>query len=69
MKERLFKNWRTTSLGLILLGVGIAMLLTGKASLTEFAVFLPFVFGLMFIKDPSKFKSDETPPEEKPDNK
>jgi len=68
MKERIFTHWKTTIIGLILLAVGIFLLVTGKATLTEFCVLLPVVLGLMYIKDPSKIKDDEAPPEKKPDN-
>ena len=39
MKERIFKNWKTTLTGILMLGAGLALVGIGKATLTEYVVF------------------------------
>ena len=58
MKERIFKNWKTTLTGIVLLAVGLVLVGIGKASLTEFGLFAPVCFALIFVKDPSFKQSD-----------
>ena len=55
MKERIFKNWKTTLTGIVMLAAGLALVGIGKASLTEYVLFAPVCFALIFVKDP-KFK-------------
>jgi hypothetical protein len=56
MKNRLFKNWRTSILGLaLLIGAGLFVWF-GKATLTEAAASLPAALALMFVKDPQTYK-------------
>ena len=55
MKERVFKNWRTSLLGAILIVGILAAVFVGRATLTEAALVLPVAFTLIFIKDPSKY--------------
>ncbi len=55
MKERIFKSWRTSVLGIGLILISIVAVFLGKATLTEAALVLPVAFTLMFIKDPSKY--------------
>ena len=55
MKERIFKSWRMSVLGIGLILISIAAVFVGKATLTEAALVLPVAFTLMFIKDPSKY--------------
>jgi hypothetical protein len=56
MKERIFKNWKTTLCGMFMLLGGLVLVGLGKATLTEYAVFAPVCFAMIFIKDPT-FKS------------
>ena len=58
MKERIFKNWKTTLTGIVLLAVGLVLVGIGKASLTEFGLFAPVCLALIFVKDPSFKQSD-----------
>ena len=58
MKERIFKNWKTTLTGLVMLAGGLALVGMGKASLSEYGLFAPVCFALIFVKDPSFKKSD-----------
>ncbi len=53
MKERIFKNWKTTLTGIVMLGAGLVLVGLGKATLTEYVIFAPVCFALIFIKDPS----------------
>jgi hypothetical protein len=53
MKERIFKNWKTTLTGIVMLAGGLIMVGLGKASLTEYGLFAPVCFALIFVKDPS----------------
>jgi len=53
MKERIFKNWKTTLTGILMLGAGLVLVWLGKATLTEYVVFAPVCFALIFVKDPS----------------
>jgi len=55
MKERVFKNWRTTICGVILIGIIAGAVYLGKATLTEGFALLPFAFTLIFVKDPAKY--------------
>ena len=41
MKERIFKNWKTTLTGMVMLAGGLVLVGIGKASLTEFGMFAP----------------------------
>ena len=53
MKERIFKNWKTTLTGILMLAGGLALVGMGKATLTEYVVFTPVCFALIFVKGPS----------------
>ena len=53
MKERIFKNWKTTVTGILMLAGGLALVGMGKATLTEYVIFAPVCFALIFVKDPS----------------
>jgi hypothetical protein len=53
MKERIFKNWKTTLTGILMLTGGLALVGIGKATLTEYVVLTPVCFALIFVKDPS----------------
>ena len=51
MKTRIVKNWKSSLLGLSLIIIAGAALMTGKCTLTEFGAFLPFALGLIYVKD------------------
>ncbi len=53
MKNRIFKNWKTTLTGILMLAGGLALVGIGKATLSEYVVFAPVCFALLFVKDPS----------------
>jgi len=53
MNERIFKNWKTTLTGILMLAGGLALVGMGKATLTEYVVFAPVCLALIFVKDPS----------------
>lgn len=53
MKERIFKNWKTTLTGAVMLVAGLVFVGLGKATLTEFGLFAPVCLALMYIKDPT----------------
>jgi hypothetical protein len=51
MKNRIFNNWKTSVLGLLLLAVSAVAMLTGKATMTEFYISLPTILGFIYVKD------------------
>ena len=53
MKERFFKHWKTSLIGAVMLVAGMVFVGLGKATLTEFGLFVPVCLALMYIKDPS----------------
>ena len=53
MKERIFKNWKTTLTGILMLAGGFGLVGIGKATLSEYVVFTPVCLALIFVKDPS----------------
>ena len=59
MIERVFKNRKTTALGLLILVISFVLVWFEKATLTEVSLFLTGGFAMLFIKDPV-IKKDET---------
>ena len=57
MFNRVFKNWKTSFLGLLFLWVGFALVATEKATLSEFGAFIATAFALFYSKGP-KANSD-----------
>ena len=51
MKERIFNNWKTSILGLILLSIAIVLLFMKIVTLGEFSSFFPTILGLLYVKD------------------
>ena len=54
MIDRIFKNWKTTLLGLGLIIAGLVFVWYEKASLTELTAFIGSGVVLMRVKDPAK---------------
>jgi hypothetical protein len=54
MIERIFRNWKTTVFGLVLIIFGAVLVWFEKASLAEFSAFLMGGFALMMTKDGDK---------------
>jgi hypothetical protein len=52
MINRLFKNYKTTLLGLVVLGLTFLFVWFQKATLTEVSLFITGGFALLFMKDP-----------------
>lgn len=52
--DRLFRNPKTTILGLLLIGICFTLVFFGKATLTEVSAFMMGSFALLFLKDPDK---------------
>jgi Flp pilus assembly protein protease CpaA len=50
--ERVFKNRKTTALGLFILVISFVLVWFDKATLTEVSLFLTGGFAMLFIKDP-----------------
>ncbi|BDD13139.1 hypothetical protein FUAX_55710 (plasmid) [Fulvitalea axinellae] len=48
---RVFKNWKTSLLGLVILTGALGAVYTGKASLTEAGLFIAGGIGLFFTRD------------------
>jgi len=53
MNERILRIGKTTLTGILMLAGGLALVGIGKATLTEYVVFAPVCFALIFVKDPS----------------
>jgi hypothetical protein len=56
--ERIFKNPKTTLLGLIIIGLCFVLVFYEKATLTELSAFMMGAFALMFLKDPKEDGKD-----------
>jgi hypothetical protein len=54
MIDRIFRNRKTTIIGLITLVVSFLFVWFDKATLTEVSVFLTGGFAMLFMKDPKK---------------
>jgi Na+/alanine symporter len=49
--ERIFKNPKTTILGLLIMALCFVLVWGGRATLTEVSTFMVGAFALMFFKD------------------
>lgn len=49
--ERIFKNWKTTLLGLAMIIACFVLVFLEKASLTEASVFMVGGFTMLFLRD------------------
>lgn len=56
--DRVFKNWKTSLVGMLILGGSLAAVFTGKATLTEAGAFMVMGLGFFFLKD----RGQGTPP-------
>jgi hypothetical protein len=56
MIDRIFKNWKTSLLGLGLIIAGLVFVWFEKASLTELTAFIGSGVVLMLVKDPKNEK-------------
>ena len=54
MIERIFRNWKTTAFGLVLIIFGGGLVWFEKATLSEFSAFLMGGFALMMARDGDK---------------
>lgn len=59
MINRIFKNWKTTLLGLGLIIAGFVFVWYEKASLTELTAFIGSGVVLMLVKDPKNEKDTD----------
>jgi len=57
--ERIWKDPKTTVLGLLIVGLCFALVFFEKASLNEVGAFLMGAFALLFLKDPKDGKGDK----------
>ena len=55
--ERIWKDPKTTLLGLIIIGLCFVLVFFEKSSLTEVSAFLMGAFALMFLQDPKDGKA------------
>jgi hypothetical protein len=51
IKERIFSNWKTTTLGIAVLIAGLYLVYLGKSTLPELAAFFSGAFILLISKD------------------
>jgi hypothetical protein len=61
MIERIFRNWKTTVFGIVLILFGGILVWFEKASLAEFSAFLMGGFALMMSRDEKKYKHTNKP--------
>jgi hypothetical protein len=54
MIDRLFRNPKTTIIGLLVLVVSFLFVWFGKSTLTEVGLFITSGFFMLFLKDPDK---------------
>jgi hypothetical protein len=55
--ERIWKDPKTTVLGLLIVGLCFVLVFFEKASLTEVSAFMMGAFALLFLKDPKDEKT------------
>ena len=55
--ERIFRNPKTTILGLLVLGMCFVLVWAERATLTEVSTFVLGAFSLLFLKDPKDEKA------------
>ncbi len=48
---RIFNNWKTTALGIILLILAVVLLFLRIITLGEFSAFFPTILGLIYVRD------------------
>jgi hypothetical protein len=58
--ERIFKNPKTTLLGLLIMGLCFVLVFYERATLTEVSAFLMGAFALMFLKDDKDGKATDS---------
>lgn len=51
IKQRIFDNWKTTTLGIAVLGVGFAFIWFEKITMPEFTGFVTGAVALLIAKD------------------
>jgi len=51
MKKRVFENWKTSLIGLVLLALTISAVVYKYATWDQAMMFVPFCVGLMYVKD------------------
>ena len=56
--ERIFRNPKTTLLGLLIIALCFVLVFYEKATLTEMSAFMMGAFALMFLKDPKEDGKD-----------
>jgi uncharacterized membrane protein len=54
MFERIFENWKTSTLAIVLIVAGFVLVFHEKASLAELGGFLGVAIALFYSKDPKK---------------
>lgn len=51
MIDRIFKNWKSTLIGLLIIAGSLAAVYTDKATLTEAGAFITMGLAFFFLKD------------------
>jgi len=51
IKQRIFDNWKTTTLGIVVLAVGFGLIWFDKITMPEFTAFLSGGLALLIAKD------------------
>ena len=63
--ERIFRNPKTTLLGLIIIALCFVLVFYEKASLNEVGAFMMGAFALLFLKDPKDGEAAGGKPKDK----
>ncbi len=63
MIDRIFKNWKTSLVGLLIIGSAIGAVFTGHASLADAGAFMVLALPFFFAKDPKSESKTKTPVE------
>lgn len=56
--DRIFKNWKTSIIGCLILVGSLTAVFIGKATLTEAGLFIVTGIGFFFLKDNNPTKTD-----------
>jgi hypothetical protein len=63
--DRLFRNWKTTLIGSVVMVICFLFVWFGKATLTELGLFVMGGFAMLFLKDPTDVKAAGGKPTQK----
>ena len=56
MKERVFKSWRTSLIGVLILLIGLALVITERTSWDSFVYSVPVAAAFLYVRDPARYR-------------